>query len=132
MKLRILGIIIVAVFCGQVSADMVWVGSHRIKSVMVYNENNRNVITVRFKENAVFDTGCAPTDQHGIVSFLYKSDLNNTHQGLLSVLLSAQAQSLPVNVLLDADDCNTSSVWGRFGNPAGLGLNLLGVEVVSN
>ena len=100
-----------------------------IEDILIYSANGQNVVTVKMEGAGVVDTNCGPTDQHRIVSYWVSDDFSSIAQGWVSLLLSAQAQSLPVNLFVDMDSCETSTGWYDFGNPTGLGLQFLGVQV---
>ena len=68
---------------------------------------------------------------HEIKNFSDNNDapLNTTVQTWVSVLLSAQAQDLPVDLWVDMNECSSGSQWTHYGAPSGLGLRLMGVKI---
>lgn len=114
----------------EASAARMWLQSSiKIDDVLVYNHSGYNIITVKASPESLFETGCAATDTHGIFSFWTQSGLGGTYQSWLSLLLSAQAQELDVNLFVDTSICNTSATWNAFGNPLGLGVPFYGVRI---
>lgn len=115
------------------NADRVWMFQGVIvKDVAVYNKKsdsgtNYQLVQVKFDSSDLVDTGCAPTDQHKTVGF-YASSINSNVQARISVLLSAQAQGIPVDLLVEESDCNEYHRWDAFGAPAGLGKLFYGVK----
>lgn len=94
-----------------------------VKDVSVYNYNNYNMVTVQIEGDVNWNTGCAPTDVHHIVSYRNNS-VSSSMQTWVSMLLFAQAQDLPVNLWVDMNNCMSGSQWDVFGAPAGLGLHV--------
>lgn len=100
-----------------------------ISEVIVYNDQGLNIITVKFESDSPIGTGCTPTDAHNMVSYWTSSSLG-TASNWLSVLLSAQAQGLNVDLYIGGT-CNTGNTWTEYGQPYGLGQQFWGAKVVS-
>ncbi|MEC8880129.1 MAG: hypothetical protein VYC49_08275 [Pseudomonadota bacterium] len=101
-----------------------------VDDVLVYSMSGYNVVTVKMKDVGQINTGCAQTDQHHIVSYWTTGGLGSNVQTWVSLLLSAQAQKFPVNLLVEMNTCSTGAEWDAFGSPEGLGLKLFGVRVI--
>ncbi|MFP1678695.1 hypothetical protein ACLD02_08340 [Alloalcanivorax sp. C16-2] len=131
MRSSILVGVLTFFLCSQSQAARQWAFQEiYVKDVLVYNQGGNNVVTVRMagvpSDNNV---GCNPTDAHHIVSFWYDGSINTTVQTWVSVLLSAQAQDLPVDLWVDMNNCSSGSQWNHYGAPYGLGLRLMGVKI---
>ena len=130
MKKIAFSLVVFFISCGVANADREWAFRDvHVEDVLVYNKDGYNVVTVLMRDDVVSNTGCPPTDTHNIVSYWYKGYLNTTVQIWVSVLLSAQAQDLPVDLWVEMTDCGTSGGWVAFGAPSGLGLSLQGVRI---
>ena len=112
-------------------ADRVWLDQNlMVEDVVVYSQYEKRVITVRVSSNEPLNVGCAPTDTHGIFSYWTKADFNGAAKTRVATLLAAQAQQLPVRILVDVGICNTYSGWNAYGEPFGLGGAFYGVMVI--
>lgn len=130
MRRSIIFFAFAALFSMEASAGRLWLHSSlKVDEVLVYNSNGYNMITVKVTPPSVLETGCAPTDTHNIFSFWTQGGLNGAHQSWVSLLLSAQAQDLEVDLLVDTSNCNTSTTWTAFGNPLGLGAAFYGARI---
>ncbi|WP_290519147.1 hypothetical protein [Alcanivorax sp.] len=121
-------------FSFSAQADRVWMFKNVIiKDVAVYNKNSGSgtsyqLVQVKFESPTPVNTGCTPTDAHSIVGHYSTGSINSNVQARLSVLLSAQAQGIPVDLLVDENVCNEYQGWNAFGSPAGLGKIFYGVK----
>ena len=111
-------------------ADPAWLDQDlMVEDVVVYSRYGKNVVTLRVSSSEELNLGCAPTDTHHIFSYWSKADFNGVLRSQISTLLSAQAQQLPIRILADVGNCNTSG-WDGYGAPLGLGVAFYGVRVV--
>ncbi|MFP1678699.1 hypothetical protein ACLD02_08365 [Alloalcanivorax sp. C16-2] len=111
-------------------ADRVWLDQDlMVEDVAVYTRYEKNVMTLKVSSSEELNLGCPPTDTHHIFSFWTKADFNGAIRTQISTLLSAQAQQLPIRILVDIGNCNTSG-WDGYGAPLGLGVAFFGVRVV--
>jgi hypothetical protein len=130
MKIIVLGIVLLNMALNPAYAAPEWAFQKvSVKDILVYYQDGNNVVTVQFDAPVLEDTGCAPTDTHHIVSYWNNTVLKGTIRTWVSVLLSAQAQGLPVDLWVDMNNCSTGNQWDTFGTPAGLGLRLFGVRI---
>ena len=130
MKKILLTVLIFVMLSGIANAAREWAfqGVY-VKDVLVYNQDGNNIVTVQIEGDVTWNTACAPTDTHHIVSYWNSGSLNPNMQTWVSMLLAAQAQDLPVNLWVDMNNCSNGNQWDAFGAPAGLGLQLNGVRV---
>lgn len=105
-----------------------------VKNVSTYHTGHENVLTVQIDPSPqMISTGCIPTDAHHSVSFRTTSSLASSSAGVwTSVLLSAQAQNLPVDIYVDPNVCNKSPRGDLYGEPKGFGLKLHGVRLAND
>ena len=114
---------------GQLQAARVWLYENvYVEDVSTYTVGSNVIMQVKLKDYPN-NTGCAPADAHGVVYMNTTGDFNANWQLQYSTFLSAQAQGLPIDVLVDDAICNTSSGWYDFGSPAGLGFKFYGVRL---
>ncbi|MBF1801154.1 hypothetical protein [Alloalcanivorax profundimaris] len=112
-------------------ADQVWLDQDlMVEDVVVYSQYDKNVMTVRVSSNEPLSVGCAPTDTHGIFSYWTSADFNGAAKTRVATLLAAQAQRLPIRILVDVGNCNTYGGWSAYGEPFGLGVAFYGVRVI--
>lgn len=113
----------------SIAARDTWITEVMVESVASYNPYGINVITVKFSipDGRTLNTSCGITNQNLIVSHTTSHDWSRAYQGHIAVLLSAQAQQIPVDLLIDPAICS-SETYGRFAN----GVGALFVGVVAN
>lgn len=100
-----------------------------IDDVSVYSMGSYTVMQVKLK-NFPTNTNCAPANEHGLVYMNASQQFGANWQLQYSTFLSAQAQGLPVDVLVDDAICNTdASTSYDFGGARGLGLKFYGVRL---
>ncbi|NQY83865.1 MAG: hypothetical protein HRT34_03540 [Alcanivorax sp.] len=114
--------------CSGAVAAKEWFSNLQVEQVLVYTDHGYNIVTAKFSNDHMLETNCTPTDTHNIVSYWTKNGISTTLQSWISVLLSAQAQQLPVDILVDVSNCNNSASWTAFDNPLGLGAAFYGVK----
>ncbi|MFP1678693.1 hypothetical protein ACLD02_08330 [Alloalcanivorax sp. C16-2] len=114
---------------GQAGAQKVWERGFEVKDVLIYSMAGYGIVTAKLERDSGIDTGCVPTDHHGIFSYWVEGNFNSRVQTWVSGLLAAQAQGGEVDILIDTDQCNTAGQWDAFGAPAGLGQRFTGVRV---
>lgn len=113
----------------QAGASTLWINSVQVEEVLLQSKGGYQAVTVRYSGGDATMPICAPTEQHRIVSFWTGGDFSAFVQGWLSLLLSAQAQRLTVDLAVDSGNCNTAALWGAFGSPEGLGYRLEAVRI---
>lgn len=122
------------VFSANAEAARVWMFKNVIiKDVAVYNKASGSgtgyqLVQVKFDSPNPVSTDCQPTDAHSMVGYYTTGSINSNVQARLSVLLSAQAQGIPVDLLVEDNGCNEYQGWDAFGSPAGLGKLFYGVK----
>ncbi len=118
------------IFSAEAVAGRMWLdNSVKVDEVLVYHNSGYNIITVKVSPSEALETGCVPTDTHNIFSYWTQGGLGGATQSWVSLLLSAQAQGLEVNLLANTANCNTSTTWTAFGNPLGLGVAFYGARI---
>jgi hypothetical protein len=107
-----------------------WIKGLRVVDVISYNDGGFNVITAKFSETGsnLASVSCAPTASHLIASHWTSKQFTPAVQVWFSTLLSAQAQDMYVDILVDIANCNQGSVYDFYGSPNGLGVGLWGVR----
>ncbi len=103
-----------------------------VEDVLVYRDNGYNVMTVDFSSESPANTGCTPTDEHKIASTWGSNPFGSLQQSMMSVLLSAQAQGLAVDLMVNTSNCSTGGQWDTYISPTGLGIELKGVRISSD
>ena len=129
MRFFIAGVLVL--FSSIASSNEVWLQQELlVEDVLVYSRDGYSVMSVQFSSSEPLNSGCAPTDTHNMLSYWYKGDFNGAMRARISTLLSAQAQQLPIRVMVDFGTCNQIQGWDAFGAPLGLGAPFYGVRVM--
>ena len=132
IKIGLLGLALMG-FASVASAGRVWVDDVIIDEVGVFTEKSSGtyyqVIYVKSESLKQSQVLCSPTQSHGIVSVMSTGDFSSVHQARYSTLLSAHAQGLKVDLLINDSDCSTSALYDKDGAPNGRGATLVGVVI---
>jgi len=119
--------------CCKASAALEWKFKNvKIKEAAVYREvtsSGSSFFTLEITIEGHQQTGCGPTDTHGVITKTTQNAFSSNWQMRYSTILSAQAQGLPVDILVNNSSCHTGSSWAAKGDPTGRGWELEGIRV---
>ncbi|MDF1782097.1 MAG: hypothetical protein P1U67_12430 [Alcanivoracaceae bacterium] len=109
-----------------------------IEEVTFYDGGSDNILQLRLSDvsQPTETFTCGPTSQAGVVGLTAGSGNQDKIRANLSAALAAQAQHLPVDVIVNKAGCDTSSrdndntlTYPNASSHSGIGLDLRGIRV---
>lgn len=126
VKLIVHSLMLLIFFPVESSADRVWLyeGVY-VEDVSAFADNGFMVLLVKMKGHDT--TGSCASANAGYIFSNTSSNFSSNWQIMYSTILSAQAQGLPVDFLIDDTTCHTGSTYA--GYPNGMGMKFKGVRI---
>lgn len=129
-KIRLITAIFFLALSAYAEAAQVWLEDLMVDDVSFFITpvDGYKIIQIRFESFP--STTCASANSHNVVYIPASSVFDANWQMVYSTFLSAQAQGLPVDVLINDAHCNMASGHYDFGSePEGLGVRFYGVRL---